>query len=277
MRKSWIFFSGLLFILAVGIIRLAIGPEVALSLFYLLPVMGVTWYVGKSAGILISVAAALTWLGADLIRSSQFSKPIIPYINQSFRLLVFLIVTLVLDKLKIALDNQSTLARVDSLTGIPNRRAFFELSKRELDKSRRYQTPISVIYLDIDNFKIVNDRSGHSAGDDLLCHVAKILEKNVRSVDVVARLGGDEFCILLSNAPADTGRSISEKVHRILMNQVNAHGWPITFSIGSATFEKIPENVDTLVKAADILMYKAKNQGKNRIHHAVIDSDGQLT
>ncbi|MEW5909275.1 MAG: GGDEF domain-containing protein [Thermodesulfobacteriota bacterium] len=277
MKKSWIPGIGLLFILLVGLIRLAIGPEFALSLFYLLPVIATTWYMGKRAGVLISVAAAVTWLGADLIRISQFSKPYIPYINQTFRLVVFLIITVVVDKLSAALRNQRALARVDSLTGIANRRAFFELSKRELDKARRSQTPISVIYIDIDNFKVVNDRAGHSAGDDLLCHVAETLQKNVRSVDVVARLGGDEFCILLSDAPAPTGISISEKVHRILTAQANAHGWPVTFSIGAATFEKVPESVDILITAGDMLMYDAKYRGKNRIQHAVMDSTGQLT
>ncbi len=262
-----VFVSGL-----IGWFRLLTGPDFALSLFYLLPILSAVWYLGRKAGVLISICSAASWLVADLKMLQAFSKPWIPFLNETFRLVVFLIITFLVDKLKLALEDQKALARCDSLTQAANRRGFTELAEREMEKARRSRNPISVVYLDIDDFKTLNDHLGHGEGDRLLCRVAETLKKNVRSVDVVARLGGDEFCLLLGETDAVSAASITRKLQGLLLDLTADLGFSLTYSFGVATFEKPAQKVNDLVGAADRLMYAAKKAGKNRIRSEVIGS-----
>ncbi|HTC77354.1 MAG TPA: diguanylate cyclase, partial [Terriglobales bacterium] len=106
------------------------------------------------------------------------------------------------EQLAAALAAEKELSRSDPLTGLPNRRAFYEVALAEADRARRYRHPLSLAYLDVDNFKQVNDDYGHDAGDELLVRVAEVLRRNLRNNDIVARLGGDEFAMLLPETPA---------------------------------------------------------------------------
>jgi len=115
---------------------------------------------------------------------AAFSSSIIPYLNETFRLIVFLIATDIINRLRISIDEHKEIARTDHLTGIANRRAFFDLADLELHKARRYETPISVLYLDIDNFKHINDHFGHHIGDRVLRSVARTIKNEIRAIDV---------------------------------------------------------------------------------------------
>lgn len=265
--------SSFLLALAIGIIRYLTGPELALSLFYLLPIGLSTWYVGKWSGFFISLTSAMAWLIADLMMLNSFSNILIPFLNESFRLIVFLIVTCILYRLKTSFDNHRQLARTDHLTGIHNRRAFFDLANLELNKARRYRTPLSVLYLDIDNFKQINDRCGHQVGDQLLRSVAKTIKDHVRAMDVTARFGGDEFGILLAETGAEPAALVAGKLKEKLTELVQHNNWPVTFSTGVVTFEITPAGVYELIDAADTQMYLAKQNGKNRMRHKVIADD----
>lgn len=257
-------------VVAIGWIRLFTGPEWALSLFYLLPIMLAVWHLGRLAGILVSLCSAASWLTADIQMLSAFSNPYIPFINETFRLLVFLIITFVLDKLRISLEDQRALARNDVLTQVPNRRGFVELAHREMEKARRNRTPLTVLYLDIDEFKTFNDRLGHEQGDRLLYEVAQTLKRNIRAVDILARLGGDEFCLLLNETGADEAVIISKKLQKVLSDMKTNGRFPVTFSLGVATFDAPLQSITEMVHAADCLMYEAKRAGKDRIRSAVI-------
>ena len=266
---------GLTFTMIVSFVKYLTGPELALSAFYLLSIAVVTWYVGIRAGIFISVASALSWLTADLMMLNTFSNPVIPYFNESFRLIVFLIITVTLHKLRNSLTIQRELARTDHLTGIANRRAFFELANMELKKARRYGHSLSVLYLDIDNFKMINDNHGHRIGDQLLGSVAMSIKRNIRSFDLIARFGGDEFCVLLSETGAESARLIANKLQEKLTVLVEDKGWPVTFSIGAVTSQRPPDSIDEMITAADALMYSAKQNGKNGIRYKVIGKDSK--
>ncbi len=258
------------FLLAIfiGVIRYLTGPELALSLFYLFPITAVTWKVGRWAGIFLSLISAGSWLAADLMMLNNFSKVIIPFLNETFRLVVFLIITCILFELKKSLERQKALARTDPLTGILNRRAFFELANLELKKASRFQYPLSVMYIDVDNFKNVNDRFGHNTGDLLLRAVAENIRKNIREIDIIGRFGGDEFCILLSETGAKSAHAVATKLQKKLLDLVDKNHWPVTFSTGVVTYEKIPGSVEEMVKEADTVMYSAK-KGKNLIQQKV--------
>jgi diguanylate cyclase (GGDEF)-like protein/PAS domain S-box-containing protein len=175
------------------------------------------------------------------------------------------------EKLKVALENEKNLSRVDFLTQIPNRRAFSETLQLEATRSRRYKRPLSLAYIDLDNFKQVNDQLGHETGDELLRLIAQTIVATVRSTDTVSRLGGDEFALLLPETGQDAALEVMTKLSRILLEVVQARQWPVTLSIGLVTFAKPGESVAQMVKAADDLMYSAKTQGKNRVVTAYVE------
>jgi diguanylate cyclase (GGDEF)-like protein len=266
----------LLAAILIGVIRFLTGPEFALSLFYLLPIALATWYAGGWVGITVSLASAVSWLVADLNMLPSFSSAWIPYLNESFRLTVFLIITLILTKLKRAMDNHKALGGTDPLTAVPNRRAFYDLAEMELNKARRYQKPLSVLYVDIDNFKQINDRLGHHAGDALLCCAAKMIKSNIRAIDIIGRFGGDEFVILLAETGPESVALVARKIRDKLLQLMQHKNWPVTFSIGAVTFESPPDSVEHLIIAADRQMYNAKKNGKNRIHYKVMEANDSL-
>ena len=261
--------SMLVLTICIATVRYLTGSEYALSLFYLLPICTATWFAGKRAGILLSFVSAATWLLADLMILHEYSRPFIPFVNEAFRLIVFLIITLVLSRLKILLKDEKDLARKDFLTGIANRRSFFELTDIEIKRANRYNIPLTVVYLDLDNFKGVNDRFGHKTGDNLLCEVAKTISKKIRSIDTVARLGGDEFAVLLPETEAKLAEVVSRKIQNGLLEVMETNGWPVTFSIGVVTYNKTIGTVDEIMKEADTLMYAVKMNGKNMIKHQI--------
>jgi len=266
----------LLLAIVIGVIRYLTGPELALSLFYLFPIIVGTWYVGRWAGILLSFAGALSWLMADLAMMQAFSSTMIPFLNETFRLLVFLIITFLLVKLKNAIDTHKALSRTDSLTQVHNRRAFQDLADLELTKARRSKKPLSFLYVDIDNFKQINDHFGHRIGDTLLRSVAKTIKSNIRAIDIVARLGGDEFGILLAETGPGAVALVARKLKEKLLGLMQNYNRRVTFSIGVVTFETPPDSVDQLIDAADSQMYFAKNMGKNRIHYKIVAENEDL-
>jgi diguanylate cyclase (GGDEF)-like protein len=267
----------LLLAMLIGGVRYLTGPEFALSLFYLFPIILATWYVGRWAGVMLSLVSAFSWLMADLAMLHAFSSTLIPFLNESFRLVVFLFITFILLKLKNAIDTHKALARTDSLTQVHNRRAFHDLADLEMTKARRSKKPISVLYVDIDNFKQINDHFGHRIGDTLLCSVAKTIKTNIRAIDIMARLGGDEFCILLAETGSGAVALVARKLKEKLLGMMQSHNWPVTFSIGVVTFENPPDSADQLITAADLQMYFAKRQGKNRIHYKVVTENEDLS
>ena len=259
----------------ISFVKYLTGPEWALSAFYIFPIILVTWNAGIRMGVLISVVSAVSWLVADVMMLETFSFPLIPYINEMFRLVVFLVISMIIFKLKTAIENQKELAGTDPLTSVLNRRAFYTIADLELNSARRYQTTTSFLYLDVDNFKKVNDRHGHQMGDKLLCSVAESIKKNIRSIDVVVRFGGDEFGVLLTRTDAAASLQVVRKIKDNLLELVRRNGWPVTFSIGVATFPAPPETIDIMIDAADAQMYMAKQAGKNRIRQKTVAGHNQ--
>jgi diguanylate cyclase (GGDEF)-like protein len=150
------------------------------------------------------------------------------------------------------------------LTGLYNYGYFKEALHYEVEKCRRYQTPLSLLFLDIDNFKQVNDTLGHLKGDKIMRQVATILKKGVRQADLLCRYGGDEFVILLSQTPADQAMGLAERLCRRIAQSPLAPGLTVTVSVGVSGLD--PQmSIENLVQAADEAHYRAKQAGKNRI------------
>jgi two-component system cell cycle response regulator len=164
-------------------------------------------------------------------------------------------------------DQVKSMAIRDALTGLYNYGYFREALHYEVEKSRRYHTPLSLLFLDIDDFKQVNDTLGHLKGDKIMRQVAAILKKGIRQADLLCRYGGDEFVLLLTLTPRDQAMVLAERLRRrIAQSSMNHHGLgpKVTVSIGVAGLE--PEmSTEDLIKAADTAHYLAKQAGKNRV------------
>jgi diguanylate cyclase (GGDEF)-like protein len=164
-------------------------------------------------------------------------------------------------------DRLAQLSETDSLTELLNARGFASRLNSEIKRARRYRQPLSLLFLDVDGLKYINDRHGHRAGSDALRQVAQVIGSELRQSDTGARWGGDEFTILAPNTAGDSAISFAERV-RARVAQL-ASPWPLTVSIGVATIDGdgkgLPEEATALLRAADGAMYHAKRRGKNAV------------
>jgi diguanylate cyclase (GGDEF)-like protein len=163
------------------------------------------------------------------------------------------------------LDAERRLARLDVLTGLPNRHAFFERCAAELSRARRFGRPVTLVVLDGDSFKAVNDQSGHATGDLALQATARCLRETVRQYDFVARLGGDEFVILLPETGAPEAEHAVERLQAALRARVERQFPPLTYSLGVLTYFPGDWSVTTCLSEADRVLYLAKRSGKGRV------------
>ena len=269
--KARIVSAGVVLVLLLWVIDYVTGPDFSFVVFYLIPVFLVTWFAGKEGGILISLMSGGAWFAADWLTANAEMNPAIPYLNFVTKLGFFLVVNITVSTLKVSLEREHDLARTDYLTRVANSRYFAEIAAQEIKRAGRYQHPFTVAYLDIDDFKQVNDEWGHSTGNELLSVVAATIQENIRSTDTVARLGGDEFAMLLPETSYDAAEVVMQKVHQSLRAAMARNAWPVTFSIGVVTFITPPDTVDGMIKVADGLMYTVKHGGKNRIQHRQIE------
>jgi len=158
----------------------------------------------------------------------------------------------------------------DQLTGLPNLRYLEKRLPEELNRSTRYNYPMSFLMIDIDDFKIYNDRNGHQAGNDALQLTANCLKDALRAADVALRYGGEEFCILLPQTGHDEAQVIAERIRQRVRTEEFPHGKSqplgrVTVSIGVSTFSNELDTAEKIIGAADRALYQAKHQGKDRV------------
>lgn len=182
--------------------------------------------------------------------------------NGAARFAVFYLCALLVATVVVMARDDRATSRTDPLTGLLNRKGFADLAELEVARAIRSGAPATVLYLDVDGFKAVNDVQGHAAGDRLLVDVARTLFSQARRVDVVARQGGDEFVCLLSDTGSEAASVAAHRTKAALDEMCMRHRWPVRFSIGLATFVRPPASVDDLLSAGDRLMYDAKRDGK---------------
>src|SRR4051812_48003051 len=172
------------------------------------------------------------------------------------------------------LDGAQRLAREDPLTGLPNRRAFLERLAEELSRARRSGDPVCIAYLDVDNFKNLNDKRGHTEGNEFLRRIARAIRETVRNADAAARLGGDEFAVLFADP---TRIAVEPRAHRLLA-RVRALGerYPgldLGAPVGMAWVEPAPDHPQRLLQRAEGAMCSAKSAGKPRFALWAADAD----
>lgn len=171
-------------------------------------------------------------------------------------------------KLGAAMKELRLLATRDALTGLLNRRAFDALLSEEVERARRLEHPLSLVVLDLDFFKNINDRHGHPGGDAVLAAVARLFEAEVRTIDRVARIGGEEFAVLLMETDAAGGHLVAKRLVAAVRAQpvtlADGSKVMVTVSAGVASLPPYGESESTFLKTADKALYAAKHKGRNR-------------
>jgi len=268
--RPFILTSSALIVVGLAIVDYLTGPELRFFIFYWPPIAIVTWYVGRRWGLTFVALCGAAWLVANPVGYLENAGLGLAVWNTAVNTLSFGLLTVLIATLRSLVDRERLAARVDVMTGVPNSKAFSEVIGTEIARSAGTGTPISLAYLDVDNFKSVNDSLGHAAGDDVLQAVALILRSNLRPGDVVARLGGDEFAVLLPGAAEREALFVMQRLQAVMDAKAADAGWAISFSIGIVSCLGVEVAAEELIGMADSLMYEAKRSGKKTLRHRVV-------
>lgn len=261
-------FVSLVLVAAIAAVDDATGPRYSFAAFYILPIGLAAWRGGEWAGLAAASAAATLWFWVDVLGTGNPRDPERLW-NGAAQGALFLLAALLLSTLRERVRREKILSRTDPATGAANSRAFQEAAEREIDRARRSGRPFTSVYLDVDDFKRVNDHRGHSAGDALLARFAATLSASSRSIDLVARLGGDEFGILLPETDREGAAAYLEKIRSRLRESIDGADGPVTCSIGAVTWRRPPADVGEMIRRADGLMYRVKAGAKDGVAHEV--------
>jgi len=229
---------------------------------YLVPAGLAAWAGGYIHGIAASVFCGLMVVTSGYISGAYPGGPVGVGWNVASLVLMLLLFSSLVAAISRILKYEQGSAHTDPLTGLANRRLLNEYFKGEVERARRYKRPISIMYIDIDNFKAVNDRFGHAAGDRMLKGMAWILVKSTRKADTPARIGGDEFALILPETMENGVRSVEKRIREKFMALAKRYRWPVGLSIGAAVSAKPGGSIDALLEKADGLLYQVKGAGK---------------
>lgn len=272
-RSLWVL-GGFLLIGVIGCVDYLTTYELTFSPFFLMPVFLVTWHAGRRLGLVAAGLCALAWFAADYFARPTYSNLVYYLTNTILRLFNFYVVVFLTARVQHEIDVQKEMAREDITTGLPNNRSFREYLDTELARAARYSKPITVIYIDVDNFKAVNEQYGHETGDQALRQTAKVLRDSLRRVDFVARVGGDEFAAVLPETGKYCSPIVCKRILDHMVQEMERRNWPMTLSMGAITAEEAKGvSADTLVRQADALMYQVKKSGKNNFSFAVYQAE----
>ena len=241
------------------------GTELRVYPLYYAPISFFAWYERRTGAVVASIASTAVWVASNVFAGLEFSHPALWVANAAVHGGSFLLVGLIIAILHRAMSEARSLSRTDPLTSLLNSRAFYEDAVPLLSLCRRHGRPVTLAYIDLDHFKTVNDRYGHSAGDALLGDIADAIRRTVRPSDLCARLGGDEFAILLPELAETEAATVLDRVRESVVSAAKATDPAVTASVGGVTFAAAPLSLETLVHHADELMYSAKAAGRNRV------------
>jgi len=248
-----------------------LGDDALLLVAYLVPVALLAWCSSFPAAATAAVLGAIaTWVFSMAIRSegatgvSGWNVVTLGVVGTA------LAGTLALlrgqyERVRGLLDQAIRLSREDPLTGLASSRAFYERFSHEIERMKRHGRPLALLYLDLDNFKQVNDEHGHRAGDQVLEAVGQTLRGHVRRIDLAARIGGDEFVVLMPETDPEDAAGVSRRVRDAIVRRFREAGPRIGVSAGLGTFAHPPTDPEMTIHLVDQLMYEAKRAGKDQI------------
>lgn len=256
-------------LLGVGYLDYLTDTPLTFSLFYLVPVALAAWHGGKRPGIIMGILGSLVFLMAAHVLHTDFYRLIAAVWNSAMLLAFFLLIVMLLASLRRLQDNAKNLARNDTVTTAANSRYFYEVLQNEIDRAKRYNRHFTLLYIDIDDFKRINEAYGRKEGDSALWHCVVTFGGVLRKTDTIGRLGGDEFGCLLPETGFDAAEAVIARLSAALEREMQMHKWATSFSMGVVTFASPPDKSDDAIKMADSLMGSVKKAGKNGVVHKV--------
>ena len=233
--------------------------------FYAIPILASAWLLDTAACAALTVACLAAWAIADIQLGGEQSDLLPLAVNTTTRAFTIILVIVTMKRLRRALQREWDISRQDQLSGLWNRRYFFELGATILTLAKRQSLPVTMVFMDLDRFKEVNDSLGHAVGDELLRTVSAVMQAHFRSEDVLARLGGDEFAAIMPGLTAADARLRLESLRDKIRTTMDQQGWPVTLSIGAASFVVVEGSIEAMVRAAHAAMYEAKAAGRDRL------------
>ena len=262
--RFYAWFVGICVFLILGLLRTATEAEYTFSSMSIIPLVLIAWTGGCRDGYIFSLLLASMWTAADLVIDRHFSASWIPFANGSSKLITYCFISYLINHIKTLLAHEQQLATHDELTMLLNRRAFFEEGHNEFERSKRYNNSIGVAFIDLDNFKKINDLYGHKIGDLVLKLVSDALVNILRSTDYVARLGGDEFALLLPEIDLDSANDTGVKIKTAIDLALKDYP-PVSASVGVSWTKVTAGSFTEMVAAADAQMYEHKRIAKNNV------------
>ena len=262
-RPTWAI--GVLGILAIGTLDFASGVEVRVFPLYYVPLAVLAWRFGRAGATVATLLCGTSWLASNLLAGLEYTISATWVINTAMQTASFATVGLLIAVVRSSLIRERGVSRSDPLTEMLNRKGFYEEATRLVALCRRSGRPLTMAYIDLDNFKMVNDRLGHERGDDVLRTAADQLKAATRPSDVTARLGGDEFVVLFPELGGSEAGAALERIRSSLADALPSGPVPVSASIGAVTFTAPPKDIEDMVRASDAQMYTAKAAGRNRV------------
>ena len=260
-------------LLGIGIGDFFTPAQLSLAVFSVLPLFVATLRFGRQAGLPLATLSASSWFASEVLHRSARGLPSLFVWDLATRLIFFWVIAELAAQLRETLERARHEGRTDPLTGLLNRRAFFERAERALVRSREMAEPLAVAYVDVDDFKTVNDTLGHEAGDELLRALGHALRSHAREGDLVARLGGDEFAVLLPSTGLEEARAVGCKLEEVIAETLEPTRISAGASFGVSIASDSTPDVDALLRAADAAMFRAKLARKGALP-AVRPQDG---
>ncbi len=239
---------------------------------YLLVIIACAITLGKVMTLLevMLIACCYLYMGYQSYSSGLFVAETFTMLMAKFSpfLLVAYVTSMLASDIVHAKQRITVLSKTDDLTGLLNMRAFNSILESEIARVMRYAQPFTVIMIDVDGLKSVNDRYGHTAGSRLITTIAQSIKDSVRSTDVLARYGGDEFVILMAHSSTDNARMAAERIRTAIHNtsfDIKGNRISTTVSVGIASFPESVEEPGDVLEKADIALYKSKQSGRDRV------------
>jgi diguanylate cyclase (GGDEF)-like protein len=241
------------------------GSEIRVYPLYFGPVMLAAYFTHLSIAMVFVLICSGLWVISNVYADTEFDHVLIWVWNTLIQGAALALVGYLVHNTRKNREKQQELARVDTLTGLPNIRAFNECTPQTIELCKRMALPVTIAYVDLDNFKTVNDTLGHNAGNTVLLKISDIMKSTLRTSDMLFRFGGDEFVALLPNTSDEAAKVALERLRQNIEAAMKSENFSVTASIGAVAFQSSPKNLEELVQAADRIMYVIKSSGKNRV------------
>lgn len=272
--RRFVFPLSILLTVLIGYYDYQTGAHISMMLLFAVPVLLSAWYCGRREGFFVALLASTFWFAVNIIYNKTVTSDAIISWNALTRLGIFCLIAYSVSlqaQLRKALERERLRGDTDRLTGLLNKGAFRERAEDEINRARRYNHPLSLAFIDLDNFKLINDIQGHARGDTLLQFVSETITNSIRNTDFCGRIGGDEFVICFPETGEEDIRQAIAKLVDEFNIMTSQSGWQVTASIGVVTCPTVSDSYDTLLDKADKQMYIAKERGKNTVEYMTLN------